>query len=234
MWNKIQRIYIGTNLVRPSGWTPWSNTLAYRPLTSSTTVNDQSWNWMNFTNTNVTFWTYKWVDCAYFSWDNGCQLRNTSFPNWRDRDWTVSCWNYYISNGRTANGNYDQLLWWWGQQWVRRDCYSSPYNKLLQSWCTGYTLTSDSWWLHTVSTFNSTTKVFKYYVNWSLHSSFTYSSGSTSYQNMFTMSNSNDQTNAAYKRWKWGASELIVETNKIRNASEITTYYNQTKSKYGL
>ena len=53
-------------------YNPWSNTLAYYPLTSTTTVNDMSWNNHHLTNAwKVNFWGYWGVDCAYFSsWQN--------------------------------------------------------------------------------------------------------------------------------------------------------------------
>lgn len=229
MWNKIQRIYVGSNLVRPIGWTPWSNTIAYRPLTSTTTLNDQSGNNYNLTNKgSVTFWTYKGVDCAYFSgtWNNYLDL--SSFQT-NQQTFTVLCWIYYISNGKTANGNYDQVAWWWyTNHWLRRDCYNSPYNKLVCGWVDAWSLTSDSSWIFTAYTFNGS-NVWKFYKNGSLVGSYT---NTPNFWSTFAIGGIHNCANN-YKKWGGGISEVIVEKRQ-RTAQEIASYYNQTKSKYGL
>ena len=232
---KVNKIYVWDKQVRPYKFNPWVNTLAYYPLSSTTTVNDMSWNNRNLTNTNVTFGTYQWVDCAYFSW-NGCQLRNTSFPDVRSTDWTVACWSYFVWNGSTWNGNLDEILWrWGGNTWVRFDCYgsTSSYLKFLLSWCyPEYNLKDVSSWVFTVSTYNATTYDRKFYVNWQLQWTWSWQMNSN-YVNYFTFSNTQDNSSSTSKRWKWWASGLIVE-NKIWTEQEILNYYNQTKSNYWL
>ena len=235
MWYKVKRIMVWDKQVRPSWWTPWANTLAYYPLTSTTTVNDMSWNGKNFSNTNVTFWTYQWVDCAYFSWNN-CQLRNTSLPDVRSTNWTVLCWSYFVWNWSTGSWNLDEILWrWWWNTWVRFDCYgsSSSYLKFLLSWCyPEYNLKDVSKWVLSVSTYNATTYERNFYINWTLQCTWSWQMNS-SYVNYLTMSNTQDNSSSSSKRWKGWASELILE-NKIWTADEILNYYNQTKSKYWL
>ena len=59
--HELKNAYIGE-----APRSPWSSTIAYYPLNSSTTVNDMSGNGYTLTNDWASFWTYGWVDCAYF------------------------------------------------------------------------------------------------------------------------------------------------------------------------
>lgn len=59
MWYKIKKIYVGTNLVRPSWWTPWSNTKLYYSFDNdiaSTSYDSSGW-WYNG-SWNSDSWTY--------------------------------------------------------------------------------------------------------------------------------------------------------------------------------
>lgn len=84
-----------------SWFVPWENTVAYYPLTSTDTINDMKWHWTayNLTNRNISFWTYQWVDCAYFNSANSVSwlyYQNTQIiPN---SSFTWSCRLYKISN----------------------------------------------------------------------------------------------------------------------------------------
>ena len=62
MWYKVNKIRVGTQQVRPSWWTPWSNTLFYLPLESDTT--DHSWRNIATNPSNITYWTLWGVNCA--------------------------------------------------------------------------------------------------------------------------------------------------------------------------
>lgn len=228
MWNKIQRIYVGDHYqVRPKR-TPWTNTLAYRPLTSTTTVNDQSGNNRNLTNTgSVTFWTYKGVNCAYFSWSN--KLTTTSFVS-NQQAVTVSCWVYFIRNGYSNNWNYNQFVRRWG--WSSANFwpyYDTSNKKIVCSPWGMWTIypTTDTVRRHLTVTFNWS-NIVKLYVNWVLDG--TNSSASVPSWSRFgvwgyTINNTNVR--------KWWISEVIVE-NKVRTDQEIANYFNQTKSNYWL
>jgi len=220
---------MGVYLYTDEGWLPWANTMAYRPLTSSTTLNDQSGNSYNLTNKgSVTFWTYKWVNCAYFdgTWSNYLDIG--TFPT-NQQAFTVSCRIYYISNEKTANGNYDQVAWWWyTNHWLRRDCYNSPYNKLICWWIDAWSLTSDSAWIYTTYTFNGS-NVGTFYKNWSLVWTYTNTPNFWTYFSIGAIHNSS----SGYKKWKWGISEVIVESWQ-RTAQDVANYFNQTKSNYGV
>ena len=70
MWNKIQRIYIGTEQIRPVyKREPWANTIAYYKFVSD--VNDYSWNNYNlawggtFSNNMITS-----TSTLYYNWNS--------------------------------------------------------------------------------------------------------------------------------------------------------------------
>lgn len=77
------------------GWRqPWVNTIAYYPLDSTNTVNDLSGNNYTLTNSNVTFWTNAWVDCASFSSaSTRLEWAITTIPTWASAR-TFSWWFY--------------------------------------------------------------------------------------------------------------------------------------------
>lgn len=68
MWYKVNKRYVGTQQVRPSGWKPWSNTIAYYPL--ETDANDASWNWHNASwVSGSSYTTVSWKLSANFDWN---------------------------------------------------------------------------------------------------------------------------------------------------------------------
>ena len=75
---ELKNAYIGEY---PERWQPWANTVAYYPLTSTTTVNDLSGNGYTLSthDTLPTFWIYQWVDCASF---NSNSLKTSSVNPW--------------------------------------------------------------------------------------------------------------------------------------------------------
>lgn len=223
MWNKIQRIYVGSNLVRPS-WKPSSSTLAYYPLTSTTTVNDQSGNNRNLTNANVTFGSYKGVNCAYFNGSSSALY--ATMPS-NPQALTLSWWMYFVWNWRSAE-SYNGHFWrWWSNFWPYVSNESNKKFVCSPWWIGTYYLTSDTVWKYVTVTFNGSNTV-KLYVNWVLD--WTNSSASVPSWTAFAIGSN---YNHNWNRWKWGVSEFIVE-NKVRTAQEIANYYNQTKWNYWL
>ena len=86
-------------------WTPWENTIAYYPLTSTDTVNDRSWNWLNGTqNWTITFGSWLWwVDCALFSWNTWSYIQVAHNAKMATNTITYSMW--------LASKNYDWNRW---------------------------------------------------------------------------------------------------------------------------
>ena len=226
MWNKIQRIYIGTNLVRPK-WHPWADTIAYYPLNSTTTVNDQSGNNRNLTNSWVTFWIYQWVDCASFN-GSSYMYRSDSLFIW-SADFTVNLW--YSRGGEFFN--HSNIISIWTANWTNSFIIWGENNTnkiMIWGWTndrnTGYVPPLNTWINICVTHSNWALNV---YVNWSLIYTWTVSYTITS-------TATNIWSWVQWSSWLkmiWLQSELILE-NKVRTDAEISNYYNLTKSTYWL
>lgn len=240
VWSsEVSAVYVWTTKVRPAGWTPWSNTIAYYPLTSSTTVNDISGNNRNLTNNGTQFWTYAGVNCAYFPSINSRKLywslplswtQNFTFNVWINRQWSSTSWytNAQIINLWNPWTNYAQFwiaIWDNNTQnpnkyvaWTRwNDKYSSSTN------------TTNTWNMITVTHQSWTVKM---YVNSTIviNSTISFNIANT---NFTVWSFQWDIGENNYGTYYWYMSELICESS-IWNSDYITYYYNLTKSKYWL
>ena len=228
--HELKNAYIGY------WWTPWSNTLAYYPLNSTTTVNDQSWNGRNLTNNNsVTFGTYHWVDCADFN-SYGDTLYNYSaswLPSWKVA-LTVSVWVYYSS---VRSGYWEALFSIWNTNHHAFVATKDSGNNKLSVTDYGdsiYTsFTPSTWqWRNMVFTAEADSNTWKVYINgveqttsWAV-SNYAWLSGTNFRINGFFWDNS----------WLWiigNMSEFIFE-NKTWNATQVADYYNSTKSNYWI
>ena len=222
----ISKCFLWDTQVRPSGWgwwQPWANTLAYYPLTSTTTIYEQSWKNKDLTNTWVTFWTYQWVDCAYLPWDEF--LYNTS-QYWLSWPFTVSLWAYYVWFTSMYAQNprfYGDSNWNIGIRVVgsSRVIWYNP-----KGWSTTTRVTENSW-ANYIVTYDGTNC--KLYIN-STNVDTTAKSWYT-YTDRYLWIGKFYQSWTDY--WKWWVSEFIME-NKARTAQEVSDYYDRTKANYWL
>lgn len=223
----ISKVFLWDTQVRPSGWQPWANTLAYYPLTSTSTVNDMSGNNRNLTNNwSTTFWTYWGISCASMNW----YLYNWSL-SWTLTTLTMSCWFWEISKGK----NYYLFMWlksWtsWTDtnnlffmyEWEGRPSGTWFGLQYWESWSiNSWTATSKWAWHNWVITWD-----------WSVIKA--YLDG--------TQVATRNRTTAVARNtimlW-WGSfadkymSEAIYE-NVCWNAQKVSAYYNQTKWNYWL
>lgn len=229
MWNKIQKIYIGTQKVRPPyKREPNANTIWYYPLTSSTTVNDQSWNSRNLSNngSRVTFWTYKWVDCAYFTGNSSTYMRATI--NAGQTALTLCCWFYFIQ----YNTSYGINLIFLNSRnfgiWIAQGNNNRFASSSLSWFSPNVNLTSDSWWALWTITFTWTSEPWALYYNWVLAWTRWTTWWSATIASTLELWSSNWNN-----FFQWGLSEVIVE-NRAWTDEEVLGYYNQTKSKYWI
>ena len=195
-------------------WLPWENTIAYYPLTSSSTTSDKSWNNRNLTNyNNVAFWTYAGVNCAYFA-GNKMILYNSNFParwTWKR---TFSCWMYTTSN------NYQTVIAMWNSE--STSLFLVIKNGLIDG--TSISVSLNQWHNIVYTVWNNTLKM--------------YIDGVEQYSSSYTVSNTASiwlgrVTYAEDKNYLWYLSEVIIES-KTWNQSEVLSYYNSTKSNYWL
>lgn len=223
--------------------TPWANTLAYYPLTATTTVNDQSGNNYNLTNVgNITFGDNAWVSCASFN--NTSRYLYTAITETSDTNLTFNIWIYLTNNRTTKDTN--RIMW------ATYSLYSTtPPNHFIMQYSDGYpsstkwlcgSYVNTQWWdiqYTSVDTININTwynccvtydgSNIKLYVNWSLYNTKAFTKGSTynTIKNIYINCRENDISFYGY------LSNAIFE-KKTRAAQEVLDYYNASKSIYGI
>lgn len=216
-------------------WKPWANTVAYRPLNSTTTVNDQSWNNYNLTQTWWSFTTVNWVDCFYNGWGTTGYLSRATAPNiptW-SADRTISLWIMPTSTSTTIRDifNYWSQSLSYGYVWMRTSTSSAYQANVQYTSITGDSVQTDVWAL---LTFVSSSSSFSFYVNGVLigtkSGTLNTQAVSSSYPLMLMRNNTNSSTNY---QTRWYISEVIIE-NKAWDDGDIVNYYNDNKSKYWL
>ena len=241
MWYKLKRIMMRPNgvekQVRPIWWQPWANTVAYRPLTSATTVNDQSWNSNNLTNSNVVFGTAHWIDCATISW-NSDTIHSASIylywniswlPTWANSR-TFSRWMY--QDGAASSHDACYIFQWQAStnnmvliaQWV-----DGSWDILISQYWTGAVFGSPTIWAWCNHVVVYDWSKFVYYINSVSVGTWTYTINTWSTKFSLWWASENP----AWNSFNWAFSNVILE-DKARTAQEVSDYYNLTKANYGL
>lgn len=211
-------------------WQPWVNTIAYYPLTSTTTTSDMSWNWYNLTNNWMVFGTYHWVSCAYKGKHYKATATVTTAPTWNAaRTYSFWCYNenttidssdieWYIVHGNLSTNNMVLIGASEGGSW--KD-FISQRGSWKQFW-----VSLRGQWVYNCVVYNGST--FYWYRNWTLLDTWTYTINTTWYSFIIGGNPLNWRDVLA-----WTFSEVILE-NKARTATEASDYYNNTKSSYWL
>ena len=235
----IKEVYLGSTKVRPSGWTPWANTIAYYPLTAQDTTSDKSWNGhtlSKYGSWTTTFWNYGWVSCLYIYNDAMfySTIPNTSASNgitqsiWYYQvnapqydNWWLQAFNAYSPTNDAAryiSSNIMNWLWnkYWFMWWISNggDTYTS-------------TASVTSGWHNVITTFSWTTITL--YVDWNEIGT---ASRSLSYEPQTYISIS--RRTSGYNRSLRGYVSNAIFENKARTAQEVADYYNLTKWNYWL
>ncbi len=215
----------------PSGWgwrQPWANTLAYRPLTSTSTTNDLSWNNNNLSSIwTVNFWTYYWVDCACFD-DNSWRLQSSSLYDINDLTWITIC-SWFFTDWAPSDTDwkiwttewhncfwYANWLWWY----YRSDFAFGTINT---------TVNTESEWLLVALTCDKVN--FTITVLWQ-NLNYTQTEPVQDFSMIWTNYTIWDSPGLP-RKLIWYISNFIIE-NKSWTAQEVSDYYNQTKSLYGI
>lgn len=229
---------MGVYLWEDYNWKPWDNTVAYRPLTSQTTVNDQSWNNYTLTQTGGSFTTLWDVSCFYNGWGTSWYFNLNSAPKIPsgNADRTISLWvkpnsysgssqNTILSYGTDTAGEMVRFIistsWKYG---ITVDGSSGIYSSGL--------ISTSNWKL---MTFVSSGNSYYLYVNWSLEGMGTYSSINTtavSSSYPLRIMRRNTSTSSNYQL-RWYLSEVIIE-DIVRTDQKILNYFNSLKWKYWL
>lgn len=117
MWYKIQKIYVGDKQVRPAGWTPWANTIAYYPFSSNaidatwqtTLSNPWTQDWLGRIFSTKSSLSYSWTIQYINAW-----VKVNSYPtSWQSFFCTINnigTW-YYVYHNSDTNINKRIFVW---------------------------------------------------------------------------------------------------------------------------
>ena len=236
LWSTdIKKVYLGSTKIRPSGWTPWANTVAYRPLRED--ANDQlgNYNW-TIEWAALTYWT-AWgstIDSAFFA-----NTRMTTSLTWAWK--TLNLWVYKPSTSNDPRINdWKQIAWNINTAWnswvmIRSEQSNNSNWKIfinLWNWDFNYAYWKDTdQWINLCLITNGSDST-KLYINWveRITTSSTWNTSNTFW--LWTAPWSNVGTGDYYSWWG-NISEVIIESAE-RTADEISDYYNNTKANYGI
>ena len=227
MWYKVKKIYVGANLVRPK-WKPWSNTVAYYPLTEN--ANDYSWNWYNATNIWATFssdWAYFWTYDKRISLPTMTIWQIATINLWvKTPDWLTWVKDFSLYFDRSSS--YRNILFWLATSWVVWNTWNNSTTQhnfiISEKFWTGWTN------MVLVKTWTTVT----IYQNWTQiwTDSGWYNVTLPWWRNTVTIWHNTlmtSDTQAAV----WYLKDYIIE-NRVWTSTEVSNYYNQTKSNYWL
>lgn len=213
--HSLKNVYIGEY-----GWKPWANTLAYWKLDGD--LNDYSGNNLNFSMGygSASYWTLaSWK--KYFILDgnnNTATVTNTTAIS--NSAITISM---YLNTIENYWSNYQNIVF-------------DPFR--IMNWKGKISIydTNNTWpsitlwnWYHVLTIWDNWTE--HLYLNWELQNTTFNYTVETSAPTFIIWNNPWNYT-ASTRRAKWYVSEIIVE-NKKWTETEITNYYNLTKSNYG-
>lgn len=238
MWYKLKNIYVWTNHVRPSGWQPWANTIAYYKFEWD--ANDYSWNGHNLTASwNVSYVTNSWAskEVVYL---NGSSSSNTTWFVSADFSQQLTPSTFVMWYKAVNNGGSNPLMVIFVQMYKNTNAYArtgvitarSSDNFTIRAYrdfvFNSWVQPDFWWWWHcvvvTVWEWNA-----KLYLDWEYKNGTTYTTADiTETTRIYIWKN--DDTGFGYK---WWISDTIIE-NKSRTAQEVADYYDQTKSNYWI
>ena len=259
MWYKVNKIYVGTNLIRPV-WKPDPNrTLLYLKFDSNT--NDSSWNNVSVSSAGVWYWTIwnkKYVEMTWTSSTTYIKPEQTLENQIGPWDFTVSFFIKPVStNSWTTNGNWALPFWFWYDQsqpyeWIQIQfnyygiAYSSPSipaisNKvIIRTWSLNYskpyivfdTNFSDLVWSwHHILVTRINWVVYCYLDWWVEKKTFNYN-GSFNCNRFYIL----NRDNYTWQAWSsaWARMSEVIFEKVWWTQQEVSNYYNQIKSNYWL
>lgn len=215
MWNKIQKIYVGTQQVRPYKFTPTSSTLAYYPFVDNQI--DQTWN----TTLSATG-TKQAIGYQFTTSGSNISINTPS-------GWTFFSFWTKVTSMTSSAANASPFTKWWTMRFFYKHLATPAYAKTFAFWTNNNTIVTSNavtfntdTWYHFAYWSDSSNHV-KAWINWQLIWDTTVSGR----RNIF---------DGAIMQWEYTTqtfSDLILE-NRLWTANEVSNYYNHTKSNYWL
>ena len=218
MWNKIQRIYVGQDLVRPK-YTPTSSTIAYFPF-----KDDQ----LDKTG-NCTFWATWTKQTIWFRFTSGGSTIWITIPSSKQTSRFYSCWTKCIT---LPSWRYDYISSMLINYGTMRFVYKGyDGNNQKQFW----------YWKNSSSTIYSSTQSIdltkRFHIAYGCDSSNNYR-GWINWNLVFSWQASPQRFASPIDWFQWNNatidySDFILE-DRLWTNEELVEYYNNTKSNYGL
>lgn len=236
--DKTQTEYTEGKKTHRDWWQPNENTLLYVPFKSWRTSDESLSPKTPLLNNHITTTTIWWVECmpsnrdswvSYYLWNNtkytiSMRVKFNDDNSWNiaydiNNNWTsatTTIW-YWISVWRWSNNSltWNKNFWYYCHDWKAQQTWKD--NPIWVLWDTVWhniTFTID--WNKTI-----------YYLDWVNKYNYTNAYSSTYNQILIWRRNLQNEW------FSWYMSEFIVE-NKTRTSQEVSDYYNQTKSLYGI
>ena len=214
------------------------DTLLYLPLNTTDTYTDKSWHNVMFVNSWTTFWTYQWVNCAYFNWNSYIYSSNEfTIPE----TWTA-CVRCYV---QSTNGT--MAIYWSTDTrsavnqtfYVRTSSNQISYNFFVTttgSSAVSVWIGSFVWkWIMICRAWDWNRLDCYAYNNWTKYTWYKEPTSSQGYISKNETVNLTlwiePYTSWGYNNFNWYMSEFWIKKTKMTSA-EIDSYYNSTKSKY--
>lgn len=215
---------------------PNENTLVYYPLDTENTVNDLSGHNYTLTKTgNVSFWTYQWVDCAWFtsnwgsSWECWMYRSSDTIIAPQSTDLTFHVWLYKWSESMYYN---PRIIWKYWSSWA---VFTYASCNRISTWdSTSYWVIpdNDAWFLFSCA-YKYSDKTWAYYKNWTYVDTQTNSGPSWNSNSWIILWTRDNLWTGYWDKWSGAMSRVIIE-NRLWNATDISNYYNLTKWNYWL
>ena len=237
MWYKLKRATIRVNgtekQIRPkSWWQPWVDTLIYYDFehTTWTTESNQASN-SNYNGTyswTPTIWTLASGKKYFDTEDTYIVYSSNGISDLNYNNSTICVWIKPQSN----NGAWFGQRWWWGSWWTIF-CETYQWTMNLNLWLENYYIsatapTQDAW--HNIVITNNWT-VMTGYIDWV--SIWTVNVTTTTWNKVLNIGAVSTTDGASSGHTDASFWSVILE-NKVWTAQEVSDYYNQTKSNYGL
>ena len=215
---KIKKVYLGQRQIYPDEpRTPGANTVLY--IKWAWDVNDYSVNSVSTTAVNVAYnteWSLTYINLTGSTY-NGIRIPSISIT----KPITYSVWIYPRTGWSSSPRFLEQTSWsTYFLRAYRKSNWQIVLNNDVSAYMTMWT------WNHVVITVSWTTA--KVYINGTQAYSWSYSTNGTSWNwsIWYKSSNNDDYMDAKL-------SNIIIESSS-RTAEEVSTYFNKTKSLYGI
>ena len=232
---KIKKVYLGRRQIRPEKEDPdiVKDAYFYRELDGN--LNDKTWNNRVWTASWITYSSIWWIQVADFTTNSEIYIQDSGVSSWN----TCSFWCRF--NQSQINTSWRTHIIWRWYSWNKGTYSENIFNR---NWSLNwyyypwpgermeYGSTSTNTRYNVFFVWDTTNRIAKFYVNWTLIDTDT-SVSSTWWCNRFYVAWALWWVGANPQRFIWKISKVIFFTKALTD-QEIADYYNQTKTDYWI